>query len=280
MFPKTFRAAGSGALLLCTLCFSVARAADDPVIAVVNGAEIHQSELTASRASAPAKVQGMDEAAINKALLDQLVTAKAIMQEAEKLGTSKDPAFKKFLAQRTEQALLEFYVQGVVAKKVTDKAVRDLYDSTVTGAKAPEEYKARHILVETEDQAKDIIKQIKGGKDFAALAKEKSKDPGSGQNGGDLGWFTAEMMVPEFSNAAVALKNGDISAPVKSQFGWHVIQTQERRKQPAPKFDDVKENLGQQLRQQTTQELVANVRKAAKIELKGAAAAPQIVPVK
>ena len=281
MSPKILRAATFGAILLMAPAVSsLAVAADDPVLAVVNGTEIHQSEISAIRATLPAKIQGMDEAEVSRRLLESMTTVKAIAQEAEKAGVTKEPGFKKVQAQKLEQITADYYVQGLVEKKVTDKAIHDLYDSTVASAKSTEEYRARHILVETEDEAKEIVKQIKGGKDFAAVAKEKSKDTGSAKNGGDLGWFVADMMVPEFSKAAIALKNGEVSAPVKSQFGWHVIQTQERRKQAPPKFEEVKENLAQQLRQQAQQEIVTKVKATAKIELKGAAAAPQIVPTK
>jgi peptidyl-prolyl cis-trans isomerase C len=257
-----------------------ALAADDPVVATVNGAEIHQSEVSAFRAILPAKIQGMDEAQVTTRLIERLTQVKALAQEAEKSGITKDAAYKKLQAQKLEEFAADSYIKSVIDKKVTDKAIRDLYDTTVAGGKSAEEFRARHILVDSEDEAKDLIKQIKGGKDFAVIAKEKSKDTGSAANGGDLGWFTPDVMVPEFSKAAVALKNGEISAPVKSQFGWHIIQTQERRKQAPPKFEDVKENLSQQLKQQINQETVERVTKAAKIELKGAAAAPKIVPAK
>lgn len=281
MHPTSARPGLIGAILLsAVLTAPGAGAADDPVVAVVNGVEIHQSDVQTVRATLPPKIQGLDEAEVSKRLIDRLVSIKALAQEAERAGATKDPGFKRLLAQRQEQVAADYYVQQLVEKRVTDKAIRDLYDQTIASAKAPEEYKARHILVQTEDEAKDVVKQLKAGKDFAALAKEKSKDTGSAQNGGDLGWFTADVMVPEFSKAAIALKNGEISAPVKSQFGWHVIQTQERRKQTPPKFEDVKENLSQQLREQVMSETLDKVKKAAKIELKGAAAQPSLVPAK
>ena len=281
MSLKNLRAVALGAFLASAMAVpTLSIAADDPVVATVNGAEIHQSDVTAFRSMLPAKIQGMDEAQITTRLIERLTQVKALSQEAEKSGVTKEPSYKKLQAQKLEEFAADSYLKSAIEKKVTDKAVRDLYDTTVASAKSAEEYRARHILVETEDEAKDAIKQIKGGKDFAVVAKEKSKDTGSAPNGGDLGWFTADVMVPEFSKAAVALKNGEISAPVKSQFGWHVIQTQERRKQAAPKFEDVRENLAQQLRQQINQETVERVTKAAKIEMKGAAAAPKIVPAK
>ena len=207
-----------------------------------------------------------------------MVTVKLLAQEADKSGLTKEPGFKKLLERQKEQAQAEYYIDQTIDKKITDKALHDLYDKTIAGAKQSEEIKARHILVETEDQAKDVAKQLKNGKDFAALAKEKSKDPGSAKNGGDLGWFTAEVMVPEFSKAAFALKAGEVSQPVKTQFGWHVIQLEDRRKQQAPKFDDVKDRLRQQLREQESSETIDRLKKSAKIELKGQAAQPQLAP--
>ena len=255
-------------------------AAEDPVVATLNGTEIHQSEVQAIRATLPAQIQGLSEDEVTRRLIDRMITVKILAQEAEKTGLTKEPGYKKLMDRQKEQISAEYYVEQTVDKNITDKAVHDLYDKTVANAKPAEEIKARHILVDSEDQAKEVAKQLKDGKDFAALAKEKSKDTGSAQNGGDLGWFTAEVMVPEFSKTAFALKKGEVSQPVKTQFGWHVIQLEDRRKQEAPKFDDVKERLRQQLREQATTEAIDRLRKSAKIEVKGQAAQPQLAPSK
>jgi peptidyl-prolyl cis-trans isomerase C len=126
--------------------------------------------------------------------------------------------------------------------------------------------RARHILVENEDDAKKIVVRLKGGEDFAKVAKELSKDPGSGAEGGDLGFFTQDRMVPEFAATAFALKPGDLSAPVKTQFGWHVIKLEERRQRPLPAFDQIKDRVAQSLAARAQQEFLANLRKDAKIE--------------
>lgn len=269
-------------LVFCVISMAstMVAAADDPVVAVVNGSEIHQSEVQAIRATLPAQIQGLSEDEVNRRLIDRMVTVKVLAQEADKEGLTKEPGYKKLLDRQKEQIAAEYYVDQTVDKKITDKAVHDLYDKTIASAKPAEEIKARHILVESEDQAKDIVKQLKDGKDFAELAKEKSKDPGSAKNGGDLGWFTAEVMVPEFSKTAFALKKGEISQPVKTQFGWHVIQVEDRRKQEPAKFDDVKDRLRQQLREQAITETIDRLKKSAKIEVKGQAAQPQLAPAK
>ena len=128
-----------------------------------------------------------------------------------------------------------------------------------------EEVRARHILVENEDEAKALLDQLKGGADFATLAKEKSKDPGAAE-GGDLGYFTKDQMVPEFAEAAFKLDKGQISDPVKTQFGWHVIQVLDKRTKPTPSYDQVKSQLENYVARRAQADLVDNLRKSATIE--------------
>ena len=155
-----------------------------------------------------------------------------------------------------------------------DESMRELYTETVKNLKPETEVRASHILVETEDQAKDIVKRIKAGEDFAKLATELSKDPGSGQQGGDLGFFTKERMVPEFSAAAFALAPGQVSDPVKSQFGYHVIKLVDKREKPVPTYDEVKDQIEQFMFRKNQQETIKALREAGKIERIDPPAAP------
>ena len=153
------------------------------------------------------------------------------------------------------------------AKQVaSDQALKKYYDEQIGQVKPVEEVRARHILVEGEEDAKKIATRLKGGEDFAKIAKEVSKDPGSGAEGGDLGFFTKDRMVPEFAEAAFAMKPGEVSQPVKSQFGWHVIKLEERRQKPLPTFDQVKDRIAQALAAKAQTDYLQGLRASAKIE--------------
>ena len=132
---------------------------------------------------------------------------------------------------------------------------------------------ARHILVDNEDDAKKIAARIKGGEDFAKVAAEASKDPGSKAEGGDLGWFTKERMVAPFAEAAFKLNAGQVSDPIKTQFGWHVIKVEEKRVKPVPTFAEMKEQVEQYITRKTQQDLILKLRESAKVERTGAAPA-------
>jgi len=149
---------------------------------------------------------------------------------------------------------------------VTPEAARKLYEETVKGIPAEQEVRARHILVETEDEAKQAVTRVKGGEDFAKVAGEMSKDPGSKTDGGDLGFFTKDRMVEPFAEAAFKLEPGQISDPVKSQFGWHVIKVEEKRAKPAPSFEETKDQVEAYLGRKAQQDLIMSLRKDAKIE--------------
>jgi peptidyl-prolyl cis-trans isomerase C len=160
---------------------------------------------------------------------------------------------------------------------LTDDAMHKVYDEAVKGMAPEEEVHARHILVPTEDEAKAIEAELKKGADFAALAKEKSKDPGAAE-GGDLGYFTKDQMVPEFSEAAFKLDKGQISDPVHTQFGWHIIQVEDKRIKPTPTFDQVKPQLENFVAHKAQAELVENLRKTATIERLDKPAVPATDP--
>jgi peptidyl-prolyl cis-trans isomerase C len=154
-------------------------------------------------------------------------------------------------------------VQGKAA--ATDDAEKKVYEDAAKQISSEQEVRARHILVETEDEAKQVEEELKKGADFAELAKKKSKDPGA-SDGGDLGFFTKDQMVPEFSAVAFALEPGKISDPVKSQFGWHVIKVEEKRNRKPPEFDQVKAQIETYVTRKAQSEYVTKLREGAKIE--------------
>jgi peptidyl-prolyl cis-trans isomerase C len=184
--------------------------------------------------------------------------------DREKLGDTPD--FRKRLEQTRERLLMEALLTREGEKGATDEALKKFYDDTVKTLPQEKEIRARHILVETEDDAKKALERVKKGEDFAAVAKELSKDPGSGTDGGDLGFFTKDRMVAEFAEEAFKTAVGQISNIVKSQFGFHVIKVEEARDRAPPAFDQVKAQLQRYMVQKAQQDFVLELRKAARIE--------------
>jgi len=272
------RPASAGAILsafalVAALTASPIRAEDDPVVARVNGADVRQSDLAMAEEDLGGNIPQMTPEAKREYLItfvgDMLLVANAA--EAKKIGDSIE--FKHKLAYARTKLLMENYLQSEAKAAVTDAELHKVYDEAVGQMKAEPEVHARHILVETEDEAKAVVAELKKGTDFAELAKAKSKDPGSA-DGGDLGYFTKDQMVPEFSEVAFKLDKGQLSDPVKSQFGWHVIKVEDKRTRQPPEFDKVKDQLENFVvrRQQTA--LITKLRAEGKIERIGAPAAP------
>jgi peptidyl-prolyl cis-trans isomerase C len=195
--------------------------------------------------------------------------------EAKKMGQSDD--FKRKLEFSRKKLLMESLLQSSAKEALTDAAMQKVYDEAVKSMPPEDEVHARHILIraaqgdeKASDEAKKkidaIIVRLKGGEDFEKIAKENTEDPSGKTNGGDLGWFTKEQMVPEFADAAFNLKQGEISAPVHTQFGWHVIKNEGKRTKPAPSFEDVKPQLEQYVTRKAQAELVTKLRAEAKVE--------------
>jgi peptidyl-prolyl cis-trans isomerase C len=246
---------------------SQVRAQDaNPVLAKVNGVEIRQSDLNmAEEELGASQLAQMDPATKRENLLSYVIDLKIVAKAAEdkKLGDTED--FKKSLAFARDRLLMDKLLSTEAKAATTDAAMRKVYDEAATQMGGDEEVRARHILVETEDEAKQLVEELKKGADFAELAKKKSKDPGA-SDGGDLGYFTKEQMVPEFSSVAFALEPGKISDPVKSQFGWHVIKVEDKRKRKAPDFEQVKPQIETYVTRKAQADLVSKLRESAKIE--------------
>ncbi len=232
----------------------------DPVVAKVGADEIHASELQEAAASLPEELRGMPAPVLYPMLLDQLIDRRVIVQAGRKQGLANDPAVQRQVTRATDLAIQNALLTREIAPTLTDEAIKARYDRDIAGKQGEEEVRARHILVPDEEQAKKIIADLKGGADFAELAKTLSKDPGAA-SGGDLGFFKKTDMLPEFADAAFGLKPGEITqAPVKTRFGWHVIKLEERRTAPPPALEQVRDEI----RQSLIQEGVTRVLTAAK----------------
>jgi peptidyl-prolyl cis-trans isomerase C len=245
-----------------------AAAPADPakVIARVNGITITEGDLAVAAADPALQLPNVPEAQKRDMLTGYLIDLKlgAKAAEAAKVGDSAD--FARKLAYNRDKALLDQYLEQEAQKAVTPEAARKLYDETAKSVTPEEEVRARHILVESEDEAKKAAERVKGGEDFAKVAGELSKDPGSKTDGGDLGFFTKDRMVEPFAEAAFKLQPGQVSEPVKSQFGWHVIKVEEKRTKPVPPFEEMKDQVNAYLERKAQQDLIMGLRKDAKIE--------------
>jgi peptidyl-prolyl cis-trans isomerase C len=260
------------------LAAPLARAQDDPVLARVNGTEIRQSDLAIAEEDVGNQVAQMDADAKRDYLVSILSDMILIAQTAEAKKVADTADFKRRLAFARTKLLMEQFLQAESKAAVTEAAMRKVYDEAIGQMKNQTEVRARHILVETEDEAKAIVAELKKGTDFAELAKSKSKDPGSA-DGGDLGYFTKDQMVPEFSEVAFKLDKGALSDPVKSQFGWHVIKVEDKRERQPPEFDKVKDQLETFVARRSQVELITKLRNDSKIEkLTPPAAAPAAPP--
>lgn len=244
-----------------------AKPSDNPVVARVGTEEIHATDLQALARALPPEMRGMPQSALYPMLLTQAVDRAALSQLARKQGLDKDPGVASAMKVAAEAALQNALLTQVVAPQVTEAKVRAAYDKQYAGKPGPEEVHARHILVKTEAEAKDIIAQLDKGADFATLAKQHSID-GSAAEGGDLGFFTKDKMVAPFADAAFALKPGQwTQTPVHTQFGWHVIELVERRTQPTPSFEEVSDQLRQQMIAEAVQAEISVARKGLKVQV-------------
>jgi peptidyl-prolyl cis-trans isomerase C len=266
-----------GALALAAVLVvpvTVLRAQDDPVIARANGVDIHQSDLAFADEEIGSNVPAqMTPEQKREYLITYLSDIIVLAQAAEQQRLGDKPDVQRQMAFERNKVLMEALLRNAGKAAQTDDALHKVYDEAVKKMTNEEEVHARHILVATEQEAKDIEAQLKGGADFAALAKEKSKDPGAA-NGGDLGYFTKDQMVPEFAEAAFKLDKGQISDPVHTQFGWHIIKVEDKRIKPTPSFDQVKPQLENFVAHRAQAELVDSLRKTAKIERLDQPAAP------
>jgi peptidyl-prolyl cis-trans isomerase C len=235
------------------------------VLATVNGDAITLGNVIALRDRLPPQYQNLPDDVLMKGLLDQLVDQQ-LLATALSASPESDPLQVKLAVENERRTVLAgLAAEAAVADAVDDAKVQAAYDAQVAAFQPAPEFSAAHILVDSEEKAAALKAEIDGGKDFAEVAKANSSD-GSAANGGDLGWFGMGQMVPEFETAVVALEPGQVSAPVKSQFGWHLIKLNEKRETTPPPLDAARPEIENQLRQQALEARLAELRAAAKIE--------------
>jgi peptidyl-prolyl cis-trans isomerase C len=256
------------ALALALTTLLAVGAAQAQNVAVVNGKPVSKARVDTLIQQAEKAGQKVSPEMQQQAR-DQVVLREIFTQEAERRGLQASPDYRAQMELARQSILIRQLFDDYRAKNpVTDDAAKAEYDKFKAQATGTE-YRAAHILVEKEDEAKDLIKQIKAGAKFDELAKKHSKDPGSGANGGDLDFAKSDAYVPEFSKAMTALKKGEMTeTPVKSQFGWHVIRLDDTRDAQFPSFDDVKGQIKQRLEQVKLQQFQEDLRAKAKTDYK------------
>lgn len=241
--------------------------AGDPVVAIVNGHEIKESQVMAGKESLPKQYQSAPPEKIFPVLQNQAVDTYLIKQAATAAGMEKDPKVQESIKEATQNVIIQAFLLKEVKGKVTDEQVKAKYDEVVKNFPKEDEVHLRHILVDNEETAKSIIKALKNGGDFKKLAQTKSKD-GTAKEGGELGWFRKSELPKELADSAFALKPGTFSQePVKTDFGWHVLMVEEIRPAKPPKFEDIKNELKGLMTQEAIVALVKKLRSEAKISL-------------
>ncbi len=244
----------------------VLAADDDPVVATVNGTKILKSMLVTAQQLLPEQYQKIPLMQIYPALVDTVIDMKLSAADARKRRLHETKEFKVLMSRVEDQMLQRTVLQAEMDKALTEEALKRRYDALIADEKSSTEVHARHILVKTKEEANDIIEQLQNGASFEVTAKEKSTGP-SATSGGDLGFFGKGQMVPEFEKAAFSLRKGKFTdTPVKTQFGWHIIKLEDRRKSEPPSFESIKQKLQTEISQETGAEYVSGLRKEAKIE--------------
>jgi len=237
------------------------------VVAIVNGEKLYRADLDVAIRMLPAQYQKMPIDIVYPALVDQVVEAKLVEEEGRKKGLLEDADVQASLKRAEGRIIQQAYLTRYVEENLSEDAMRVHYKELMETAEPREEVHARHILVSEEAQARDIIAELANGGDFIEIAREKSVGP-EAANGGDLGFFSADQMVPEFAEAAFALEPGAISeAPVRSSYGWHVIKVEERRVVAAPTFEEAQNEVATSLSKIIIGKMIADLRGGAKIEV-------------
>jgi peptidyl-prolyl cis-trans isomerase C len=269
----------TGGALAAALLFAAplhAQDAKDPVVAKVNGVEIHQSDLDAVEAEAgqiPPMSANQKKDYLVTFMTDMILVSK--LAQDQKLGDT--PEFAKRLQFNRNKLLMTALLDKAGKEALTEPAMRKVYDDAIKQVPPEEEVHARHILVRAaagddkaskaaEDKIKAVIARLNKGEDFTKVATEVTEDPSGKANGGDLGYFSKEQMVPEFADVAFKLDKGKISEPVKTQFGWHVIKVEDKRQKPPPSYDEVKPQLEAFVARKAQADLVTKLRETAKVE--------------
>jgi len=268
VFPKkcSFVAAAMLALAAFSASFNPGSAQDAKVVAKVNGKVITETDMRFANAEIGAQLGDIPENVKRRALAEYLIDNALFAEAAIAAKIAADPTFEKQMQYLRRRVLREQYFEKHLKSAVSEADAKKIYNDRVAQLKPEDEVAARHILVETEEKAKEVREKITAGGDFAALAKEYSADTGSKDKGGLLGYFGRGQMVPEFEKAAFTMTKGQVSEPVKTNFGWHIIKLEDRRRRPPPSFEAVKETIMNSLAVLKAQEEVATLRKKAEVE--------------
>jgi peptidyl-prolyl cis-trans isomerase C len=266
----------AGLVAALVLLAAPVAAQDDPLVAKVNGVEVHQSDLAIAEEQA-GQIPPMSEDAKRDYLVQFVADLIMVSNDAEAKKFADSNEFKHKLEFERRKLLMSNMLQNVGKAALTDQAMHKVYDDAIKDMAKQEEVHARHILIrapagdekaskEAEEKIKAVIARLNKGEDFVKVAGEVTEDPSGKANGGDLGYFTKEQMVPEFAEAAFKLNKGQISAPVKTQFGWHVIKLEDKRVKQPPTFEEVKPQIEQFVARKAQADLVTKLRGEGKIE--------------
>lgn len=269
LFPRRLPFARAGiALGLLALAAAPGLAQEDKVVATIGGKPVTEADIALAVSDLDEQFARLPEEQRRAAALSAIIEIRVMADEAAAKGIDKDPAFQRRMAFLQQRALHAALIDTEIAEKITEEEVRARYDQQIAATPPVNEVKARHILVKTKEEAEAIIKRLDAGESFEAIAKEVSTDPGSGANGGDLGWFGPGQMVPEFEQAAFALEVGAYSKePVQSQFGFHIIKVEDKRQQQPPAFEQVKEQFRSMILREKYFALVEALRAKAAVEI-------------
>jgi peptidyl-prolyl cis-trans isomerase C len=240
--------------------------AEDKVVAKVNGRSITEADVRFADAEIGQDLGNLPGATRRRVLIEYLIENQLFAEAAEGAKLSAGTEFDGRMQYWRRRALRDSYFDTSVKGAVGEGDAKKFYEDQVKQLKPEEEVKARHILVDSEEKAKEIFEKIAHGADFAQMAKEFSKDPGTKDDGGSLGYFARGQMVPQFEEAAFKLSKGDISQPVQTQFGWHLVQLEDRRERKAPEFAEVKDRLVASMIHRKAQEVAASLRGSAQVE--------------
>lgn len=262
-FLKALAAAGS---VVGVILSASAAGAEEKVMATVNGKALTEADLALAEIEVGGDLGNLPPATKRRVLVEYLIETSLFAAAAEQEKLSSGPEFDKRLAYWRQRALRDAFFDKAVRGAVSDGEAKAYYESQVKALPAEEEVQARHILVDTEAKAKELAEKVTKGEDFAKLATENTNDGASRADGGMLGYFGKGQMVPEFEQAAFSLKPGEISKPVQSQFGWHIIKVEDRRQRPPPSYDEVKDRILGSMIQAKAQEVATGLRASAQIE--------------
>ncbi|HRK98492.1 MAG TPA: peptidylprolyl isomerase [Alphaproteobacteria bacterium] len=240
---------------------------DNPVVAIVNGSEVHRTDVLEFMGSLPPQMQKLPPESIFPMVLEQVVNAKIVDEKASAANIEQDPQVAKQMAMARTQIIRAVYAEKEIEANYKESDTKKAYDKMVADLPKVEEVKAAHILVDEDAKAKEVIQKLQDGAKFADLAKEYSKDKSNAGNGGDLGYFAQADMVKEFADAAFALGKGEYTkSPVKTQFGYHIILQEDKRVRPAPAYDDVKDELAGKVKRDLLNKMIEEWRETAKVE--------------